>query len=84
MILLIFPFMVVVGVGAGVAAILCCTERSFREFSELGIEMTPDADARWLTPFPDENGEREWRVSGDREVQGIGQDLRHEQVLRPL
>jgi hypothetical protein len=88
MILLILPVMVVLVVGAGLAAILCCTERSFREFSELGIEMAPAVDARWLTPFSDENGEREWeyldRVSGDREVQGIGQDLGHEQVLRPL
>ena len=84
MILLISAVMVVVV--AGLAAILYCTERSFREFSERGIEMAPAADARWLTPFSDENCEREGqyldRVSGDREVQGIGQDLGHEQVLR--
>jgi hypothetical protein len=84
MILLIFAVMVVVVVVAGLAAILYCIERSFREFSELGIEMAPATDGRLLTPFSDKDGERDWRVSGDREVQGMGQDLGHEQVLRPL
>jgi hypothetical protein len=47
--------------------------------------MAPTSDARWLTPFSDEKGEGAWqyldRVSGNREIQGIGQDLGHEQVL---